>query len=410
MKILYITANVPFGKGEPFVLTELLALKKLNVDLLVVPRDRSEKIFHGEAESIIRNTLNIPWFNLRILVSLMTCMFKRPHQFILLLNEVFIKARCLKVGIKNMIILPKALHVAERIKGLKVSHIHAHWASTTSTMAYIVSAVTGIPWSFTAHRWDIQENNLLEQKSKSASFVRVISEKGREELLKIARDPSLAAKVHVIHMGVNIPDEDVVTDNRDAVFSFLCPANFKPVKGHKYLFEACRSLSGRGLVFKCLIAGSGPLERDLQDRVRTMGLDKCVLFLGELPHDRILRLYREKEIQTVVLPSIETEDGEKEGIPVSLMEAMSYGIPVISTDTGGIPELIGDGSGISVKQQNAAAIAEELGRLMEDKDAYAAMGGRGKQKIARDFNTDAIAKKLLSLYDRYGYGEVGQRV
>jgi len=169
--------------------------------------------------------------------------------------------------------------------------------------------------------------------------------------LKTIKDATLIKKLLVIHMGVVIPERNNTALKKAEVFKFVCPADFVLKKGHKYLFEACRILSDRGVKYKCLIAGDGPLEDELREMVKKLKLNDSIEFLGRLPHEKLFDLYGRGEIQVVVLPSIITEDAEKEGIPVALMEAMSYGIPVISTKTGGIPELIGDGSGIMIDEK-----------------------------------------------------------
>jgi colanic acid/amylovoran biosynthesis glycosyltransferase len=296
-------------------------------------------------------------------------------------------------------VLPKALYLSELLKKSSIAHIHAHWASTTSTMAYIISKVTGIPWSFTAHRWDIMENNLLKEKIKMASFVRVISDKGREELMEIGGQAALADKVLVIHMGVVMPAYDGIDGrNRSDIFTILCPANFSHVKGHKYLLKACQILFDKGVKFQCLLAGGGPLENELRNIVKEMRLDNYIIFLGKLPHEELLDLYRKGEINAVILPSIVTENGEKEGIPVALMEAMSYCIPVISTNTGSIPELIGGGSGVMVEERHPEALASAIERLKDDSISYREISIKCREKVEEQFNIFANAGMLLRLF------------
>jgi len=123
-----------------------------------------------------------------------------------------------------------------------------------------------------------------------------------------------------------------------------------------------------------------------------------IKFLGRLPHEQLLGLYAEGRVDVVVLPSIVTGDDVREGIPVALMEAMSYGIPVISTRTGGIPELLGDGSGIMVEEKDAESLAGAIEKLINDPDYYALTGMRGREKIERDFNLSLISERLLELF------------
>jgi len=280
---------------------------------------------------------------------------------------------------------------------MEVQHIHAHWGSTTATMAYIISQLTGISWSFTLHRWDIKENNMLEEKVKSAKFVRCISENGRNELLStISR--KYENKVKVIHMGVKTPDKISEPNiNRD-FFTIVTPANLLEVKGHKFLVEACSILIERGIdSFQCIFYGEGPLRTELEKLIQEKGLTEYIKIPGSIPHQELLKIYKNHKVDIVVLPSITTADGEHEGIPVALMEAMAYGIPVISTNTGGIPELIGDGSGIMVEEKNAEAIADALERLIKDRDYRYEIGRKGRLKVGKEFDIEKNVRDLIEL-------------
>ncbi|MEC4684594.1 MAG: glycosyltransferase [Nitrospirota bacterium] len=397
-RIAYITVKAPFGTQETFILTEMLALKGRGADILILPRDRSGDLFHKEAAPLIKDTLSTPWFDVDIAKDLISFICRKPGSFIKIMYNIAFKARNIRIALKNLIVFPKAVSLSEDIKKASISHIHAHWASTPSTMAYIISRITGIPWSFTAHRGDIAENNIINKKCASALFVRAIDEEGCKDMLEIAADSALQGKILTLHMGVEIPENAKTPVISQEVFTILCPANFVPKKGHRYLFESCRILSDRGISFECLISGDGPLEDELKEMVEGLPIGCNIEFLGRLPHEQLLGLYAEGRVDAVVLPSIVTGDDVREGIPVALMEAMSYGIPVISTRTGGIPELLGDGSGIMVREQDAESLAEAIERLVSDPDYYALTGMRGRKKVESDFNVSLISKRLLELF------------
>ena len=401
-KIAYITAMAPFAAGETFVLTELVALKELGTDILIVPRNISKGIFNGKAKALAGNTLSVALFDVRVIKEFLSYFILHPTSLLEILRDIAFNARSLKIAVKNLAVLPKGLYLSRVFQAKAIAHIHAHWASTTATMAYIISKVTGIPWSFTAHRWDIAENNILKQKCQTASFVRAISAQGKSEIIEIVRNKNLSEKIFLIHMGVRIPRKKTVLFEGTEIFVVLCPANFVEVKGHRYLFEACRILSERNVKFKCLVAGSGRLEEELRRYVSDLNLNGYVEFMGRLPQETLLDLYDKEKIHTVVLPSIVTDDGEKEGIPVSLVEAMAYGIPVISTETGGIPELIGDGSGIMVEEKNSEAIAEAIEKLMTDSAYYHSLSKRGREKIGKKYDECLISDHLLGLFIKNG--------
>lgn len=177
MKICYITAQAPFGIGEAFILKEMLETKYQGVDLLIIPRNPSKEVFHKDSKELLESTIWLPLINLGMIF----CFCRTLLTKIALWKILGTIARCSRtpwIFIKNMMVFPKGIFVSKIIQKRNITHIHAHWGSTTATMAYIISWITGIPWSFTLHRWDIKE------KLRSTNFVRCISKHGKNELLE----------------------------------------------------------------------------------------------------------------------------------------------------------------------------------------------------------------------------------
>lgn len=266
-------------------------------------------------------------------------------------------------------------------------------------MAYIISRLTNIPWSLTLHRGDIKENNLLKIKVNSAAFTRCISENGKKMLFD-AIGQEYKNKIKVIHMGVEYNNSvyqfPLIRNNP---FIIAVPARLFTVKGHKYLIDACVLLRKRRKDnFKCFFYGDGYLKDELKNYVESEVLTNFISIIGHIPNEELIKHYQNRKIDAVVLPSINTKDGEHEGIPVGLMEAMAYGIPVISTNTGGIPELIGDGSGIMVKEKDSEAIANAIEKLICDDNYYEEVAIKGKLKIENNFNINTVVSQLINLF------------
>jgi glycosyltransferase involved in cell wall biosynthesis len=307
------------------------------------------------------------------------------------------------MNIKNLAVVPKALWLADIAARWKTDHIHCHWSGTTATSAMLASACSGIPWSLTAHRWDIVENNLLAAKVKAASFVRFISQDGLRMARSIGIGP--AENTLVLHMGAAIPpDTGRAWKARRVV---LCPARFVEVKGHRYLFEAWRILQHRGVGGELWLAGSGSLRPELEALSTRLALDRSVKFLGAIRHADLLKMYEEGSVSAVVLASLELGDGHHEGIPVALVEAMSYAIPVVATASGGTPELVTPRAGHLVPPADAESLADAIETVLCDHVYGEQLGRAGRERVVKDFNVVRVAATLVNEFEVAGRDRVG---
>jgi len=275
-------------------------------------------------------------------------------------------------------------------------------------MALVASEFSRVPWSFTTHSGDILDwsfsaalpgatkNALLSLKISRACFVRFISRSGLRKagLTETGASP----KVFVLPMGVELADLSAVRheDGRGRATVVCCPADFISVKGHKYLIKAVAILQERGLDLELWLAGEGGLEEELREQREALNLSNRIIFLGMVPHQRLMDLYRRGEVDIVALPSVDLGGGEYEGVPVSLIEAMSYRVPVVSTTTGGIPELLGGGAGIMVPPADPTALAEAIGRLIQDPELREQQGDAGRERVEERFSQEKVADELIA--------------
>ncbi len=401
MKVAYITAHTPFGRGETFILEEMAAMSEHGAELVIVPRNPAREVFHEHAQELIDFAVWLPIINREIFLSLLNALAVDPRIW-KIMRRISGNSRTLKILAKNLAVVPKSFYISELLRQSGVEHIHAHWGSTTSTMAWIASEFTDIPWSMTLHRWDIPENNMLEVKVDSAAFVRCISEGGRNELLRIVGE-EFHDKAKTLHMGVLLPEQPSPSSSSSrSDFVIACPANLLPVKGHKFLIEACKLLvKDKSINLRCFVVGDGTLETEIRQQVRRLELENVIVLLGRIPNEKLLCMYDEGEVDVVVLPSIVTSDGEHEGIPVALMEAMAHGIPVVSTETGGIPELLKDGAGLLVPPESPEELAGAIAQLMSNRDLRISLSQKGYERISEDFNLRKNITILFDMIDKY---------
>jgi len=179
----------------------------------------------------------------------------------------------------------------------------------------------------------------------------------------------------------------------------ITPANLLEVKGHKYLIGACLILVNQGIKnFQCIFYGAGALRTELENLVKEKKLTDYIKMLGALPHEKLIGIYKNKKVDIVILPSINTKNGEHEGIPVALMEAMAHSIPVISTNTGGIPELLSDKAGVIVEEKNLKQLAIAIKKIIKNRNFREKIARKGYDRVCTDFNIRKNTKKLIKVF------------
>ena len=400
MRLVYVTSSFPHGPGEAFILPEVLELGRQGHEVWVVPMHPRGRIVHAEALRLGEWAVVQPLLSWEVLRGALRELFRSPVRALRALALLLTwKPRHL---LKNLSVYPKGLWLAGLARRLGADHIHAHWAATTASMAMVASKVSGIRWSFTAHRWDIVENNLLARKCRHASFARFISQSGLG--LACERGVVCGNRARVLHMGIRLPGR-VATDKaasamgRDREFlTVLCAANLIPVKGHTYLIQAIAHLIKEGKKVRLLLAGDGELRPALETQVAHLGLAGWVVFLGHVPHEKLLELYKQNKVDVFVLPSVDLGGGLHEGIPVSLIEAMAFSVPVIATETGGIPELLKDGAGLLVPPRDPEALAEAIARLATDPALRLALGNAGRRRVEQEFAIHVVVRRLAEWF------------
>jgi len=180
----------------------------------------------------------------------------------------------------------------------------------------------------------------------------------------------------------------------------LTVARLVPSKGHEYLLKATRCLCNAGRDVSVTIAGDGPLGGHLRTLAEQLGVSACVRFLGRVSQNEVLKLMQECHI--LAQPSITAPDGDQEGLPVVLMEAMAAGLPVISTRHSGIPELVEDGvTGLLVPERDADALAKALLRLIDSPELWSQMTEAGRQRVESAHDIHKLNKQLESIYYQY---------
>ena len=398
MRIVYVTSSLPHGKKEAFIIPEIEELKRQGHEIIIVPTYPRGRVLHGDAKALMGHVISEPLLTGGIAKAAVRQFVGDPVEASKVVSCLF-RSRSRGIFLRNLAVYPKGLWLAELAHGWRADHIHAHWATVPATMALVAAEVSKLPWSITAHRFDIVENNLLATKAKKACFIRAINRRGARE---IAERVSSETAPSIIHMGVAIPPAKLMERRHDPgrVPRVVVPANLLEVKGHTYLFEAVRLLKDRGVEVHVDLAGDGPLRKELMGKVEKLELRDRVAFLGLLPHEKLLGSMQTGTWDLLVLPSIVSDSGEKEGIPVTIIEAMSYRVPVVSTLTGGIPEAFeGVEGSLLVPPRDPAALAEAIARLIGDLDLRERLVESARRRVEDSFAIEQVAAELATRFE-----------
>ena len=393
---MFVTATLPFGVGEDFFVCEFEEISA-RARVLIYPRSPGRRVIRGDSSCLV--ALTMAPSRLCVLWAFLECLSMRFGKLSSIVVQIVRQSGSVANCLRNFCVLPKGVYLYTVLKGERGVHIHGCWASTTATIAYVAGSLLGTPWSFSCHRGDIKQNNMLAAKAASAAFVRCISNNGRNLVLRIA-GAAVASRLHVVHMGVRVPVRETIGAVQRHCLVLATPANLLPVKGHRYLIEAVAELMKLDLPsFKVRFFGNGPLRAELSAAVREHRLESVVELVGHINHGELIGLYEGGHIDIVVLPSITTTDGEHEGIPVALMEAMAYGIPVVSTRSGSITELVDKNCGVLVSERNVVELREALTSLLLDARLRHELGLGGRLRIEREFNVRQVASMFIGLAD-----------
>ncbi len=303
----------------------------------------------------------------------------------------------------------QAVALADRLeRSPEIRHLHAHFCHGATTVAWLASMISGRTFSFTAHAKDIYSPSLnpaglLQRKLAAAEFAVTCTEANRAYLAARAG----TTPVHCIYHGLNSDFADLLrrqleptVDAIQGTLRVVAVGRFVPKKGFDVLVDACAELAARGVVFEATIIGERGEHSDAVDeRIRRRGLTSHVRVLGAMPQSALLDEYRRASV--FCLPCRVSDDGDRDGIPNVLVEAMAAGLPVVTTAVSGIPELVTDGlTGLLVPPGDPIRTAEALLRLHRDRALARDLAGAGAALVAARFDGDRLIDELQALFAR----------
>ncbi len=363
--------------SETFILRELLELERLGIEVRVFALGRTDEIVHAEyahlrAPVVYAETLPTP----------------PPSPEMPGSCPPGIDTKSLKL----------ARRLTPAIVDAGVSHLHAHFATAAAEVASCLGRTLSLPYSFTAHAKDIFHESVsaprLEGLMRDASFVVTVSDFNVDHLRRVAPG-SASTSIHRIYNGVDVCRFDVA-DDTERTDRILGVGRLVEKKGFDVFVDAIARMRARRPGVSATIVGTGRCEVALREQIERLGLASHIAMAGARPQTEVLDLMRSHRV--LAAPCVVGTDGDRDGLPTVIIEAMALGLPVVSTPVTGIPEITRHGTtGITVPEGDAGALAEALEQLLTDDRLRTRLRGAARQLIETEFDTRTNAVALADL-------------
>jgi glycosyltransferase involved in cell wall biosynthesis len=411
----YILRSYP-RLSQTFILNEILNLERLGMSLEIFALTDPHEDLHQSNVSDIRAQVHYfepesqqgrvrHWFrHLAVLLS-HPLRYGRSWLFVLRnrhLDEGYRTAtrfECFSMAV----FLVWQIENQPRQTGGRISHLHAHFAHDPALIALLAHKISGISYSFTAHARDLYQLAVpaLQERSKWASAVVTCCAANRDYLGQVLPEP-LQAKIQLVHHGVDLqvfsplPVEPPPPAAPEPSL-ILTVGRLVEKKGFPVLLEAYQRLKLDGIAFRALVYGDGPLCQELSALLDQYDLDDRVDLVGARVQQEIIPMYQKAAVFALT-PAI-TDDGDRDGIPNVLVEAMACGLPVVTTAVAGIPELvIHNHNGLLFQPHDAQGIAAGLAALLGDQDLCRRLGQAARRTVMECFDSRVGASRMADLF------------
>ncbi|MFI5365064.1 MAG: glycosyltransferase [Candidatus Binatia bacterium] len=396
--------------SETFVQREIVALRHAGLTVDVIAVTAGDDAHLDDDARRLKDTTH--YLDLQDRTQLAACRrrFFARRPFATLNAFLFVvlgRNRAHKSFASDCALFNRALCLAGVLKKRGVTRLHCPWAFDEALVGLVASRLVRIPYTVQARASDIYRHQSavgLRERLQHAECV-ITNAHYNESVLRSLLPPGGAGKIRAIYEGVDlhrVQPADRRCEPR-AVARILTVARLVEPKGLEYLIAACKMLRDAGRSVHCeIVGGTSVAETNytikLRKLRRSLGVEADVTFLGAQPFDRVVEKYREADL--VVLPAVQAADGRRDITPNALIEAMAMQLPVVSTRSGAIPEIVEDGvSGLLVPPRDATALAQAIMRLLDDAALRERLGDNARKRVEERFD---ISKNIAAYVALFG--------
>lgn len=400
-RVLYVVSMFPC-LSETFIVREIEQLLERGVDVRILTlKPCSQNLVQSSAAALVHRVIGPAGWR-RCAKGVADAARRRPRPlwecFAGLAKDLWWQPIALG---KSLVALWRTLGVLDEIERFDPDLVHAHWATFPSSIAWCLSKLLDVPFSFTSHAHDIfLEDQMLERKLADAALAVTISEFNVHHLTQRHGEVWRPGQLQVVHCGVDrrqLPDPSQAPPREDGLI--VCVGRLDPIKGFDVLLRALSRLQACAVDFHCVIIGEGPLRPQLERLRNRLRLVEEVEMPGAMPQEQVQALMARACV--FAMPSVVTPEGNRDGIPVALMEAMAGAGAVVSTRVSGIPELVAhERTGLLVDPGDADGLALALHRLLADAGLRERLGAAARAHVLESFEAGSQTERLLSYFSR----------
>jgi colanic acid/amylovoran biosynthesis glycosyltransferase len=390
--------------SEQFLLREFREMVRQGIKLEIFPlRAKPRSRVPEDAIPLMKNVhYTSMFFSWRLLKANIQTLFRRPAVYAAAFVHAFSFIRNPGMFFKHVALFPKTVLIASIIKTLRITHVHAHWATVPAGVAMMVSRLSGATFSVTGHATDIfaRRNRAgLRAKIRAARFVTSCTQYGQRLLQEMCETDQERHKVSLCHHGL-VPEEYLNPQAKVEELLIASGGRLVEKKGLLYLIRALSILRNRSFDFEAVLIGGGPLREALERAIGLHELQERVRVTGFISHDEVKDYLLRAAL--FVAPSVVTENGEMDGIPNLLLEAMAAGKAVVASAIPPITEVVDDGiNGYLVQERDVKSLAEGIADILSDERKRRMMGEAGRQKVIAQFDLARNVNAFISLLSQY---------
>lgn len=385
---LYTTFPV---QTETFLRRELLALAEQGVEPELFSMWKGDPEWRGRA---VRRLSGFDWFALlwRVPIEALCS----GGVFFNMLGRLFShRPKSIENCLENLAGFAAAITWLPTFRARGFAHVHAAWASGPASAAWYLARRTGITWSTGAHAYDVFRHGgdwLLADKVRAANLVQCSTRLARERVLSVGADP---ADVLWVRRGVlEFPPLAPARTNRHPL-RLLSVARMVPKKGHGLQLEVFRRLRSEGIEFQAVLVGDGPERARVAAEVARSNLGDCVQVAGALDEDAVAARFAWADV--LLHTGVVAANGDRDGLPNVIGEAMSRGVLVVATPVAGVVEAIESGwNGLLASPDDPEAWVSALRRLQEDDELLSRLRLAARCWAEAHFDARRSAARLWS--------------